>query len=81
MLDPTLDEMLAFLRSSFHGWDETPDDFKIAIHHFAERWYLGMGSNLYAAICEIDYNAKDVEPSEDIEEMVSALESHYAVSR
>lgn len=80
MRDPNLSEMMAFLRSSFHGWGiEGDDDFKIAIHHFAERWYLGQGSNLYKAICEIDYNAKDAEPSEDVEEMVSALETEYAI--
>lgn len=78
MKDPTLSEMLTFLRSSFHGWSETPDDFKIAVHYFAERWHGGMWTNLYAAICEIDYNPKDSEPSEDIEEMVSALETEYA---
>ena len=80
MLDPTLDEMMTTLRSRFHAW-EGDDDLLIACHTFAERWYLGQGSNLYAAICKIGYDAKDVEPSEDVEEMVGVLEEEYAVAR
>jgi hypothetical protein len=80
MLDPTLPEMLTTLRSRFYAW-ENEDDLLIACHTFASRWYLGMGSNLYAAICKIDYDAKDSEPSEDVEEMVSVLESEYTNAR
>jgi hypothetical protein len=80
MLDPTLDEMMTTLRSRFHAW-ECDDDFLIACHTFASRWYIGMGSNLYAAICRIDYNCKGCEPSEDVEEMVSVLETEYATAR
>ena len=81
MKDPTLAEMLTFLASKFHYHSETPDDFEIAAHYFADRWHGGMWSNLYGALCEINYDAKDTEPSEDIEEMVKALETEFASSR
>jgi hypothetical protein len=78
MKDPTLNDMLNLLRSKY-DWtgNENKDEYKIAIHFFSERWYVGQGSNLYKAICAIDYNPKDTEPDEYIEEMILALETEY----
>lgn len=78
LTDPTLQEMLTVLRSEFHHWGlEGEDDFKFAIHRFASEWYLGQGSNLYKAICELDIVDNGVPDEEMVGEMVSVLETHF----
>lgn len=65
-LDPTLEEMEDFLRQKTSGlldWSEsgTADVMRIAIHYFASEHYCGMFSNLYQAVCTVDYDQKDLE--------------------
>lgn len=66
MIDPTLEEMECFLRQKTSGlldWSEqsTQCEMKVAIHYFASEHYCGMFSNLYRAICTIDYDQKYLE--------------------
>lgn len=77
MPDPTLADMLATLEtvSAFKGRD-LADDRLIACHHFATENYNGLGSNLYAAICEIDWDG-DEEPSLLQRAMMDALETQF----
>jgi hypothetical protein len=73
-LDPTLEEMESFLRQntgSMIDWTEysTHYTMKIAVHYFSARHYTGQFSNLYQAICQIDYNSKDLELEDEDDEV------------
>ena len=85
-LDPTLEEMESFLRhktGSLIDWTESTAyyQFKVAAHYFAARHYTGQFSNLYQAVCRIDYNSKDLEledEDDDVQFMYSLLTDKYS---
>lgn len=85
-LDPTLEEMENFLRQKTSGlldWSDftTYDVVKIAVHYFAARHHSGQFSNLYKAMCRIDYNSKSLELEDeysDVQLMYSLLTKEYA---
>lgn len=85
-LDPTLEDMTAFLRQKTaglldHSEESTSDDIKIAIHYFATSYHGGMFSNLYQAICQVDYtqNCMELEDEgEDVELCYNLLVKEYA---
>lgn len=78
--DPTLSEMKAALAGAlppslrYEGWEQ---DCLIAAYYFAAHHYQGQGSNLYAAICEIDYNPKCLE----LEDEPSSVQECYEILR
>ena len=86
-LDPTLEEMETFLRQKTTGlidWREFSSETlaRIAIHYFASHNYSGQFSNLYQAICRIDYkpcNEMDLEdePDDEVHFMYSLLTNKY----
>lgn len=86
-LDPTLEEMESFLRHKTGGLIDWTDyvtyyQFKIAAHYFASHNYSGEHSNLYQAICRIDYrpcNEMDLEdePDDEVQLMYQLLTNEY----
>jgi len=87
-LDPTLEDMTAFLRQKTAGlsdWREWQTECmaRIAIHYFASHHYAGQFSNLYQAICSIDYHTPNEmeledEPDEEVHFMYKLLTDEYA---
>lgn len=85
-LDPTLEEMESFLRHKTGGLIDWSDcfayfNFKVAAHYFAARHYSGQFSNLYQAVCRIDYNSMGLELEDEDEEvqfLYSLLTNEYA---
>lgn len=86
-LDPTLEEMESFLRHKTGGlidWSDTyaDDVARIAIHYFASHNHSGQFSNLYQAICQIDYRTcnemeLEDEPDEEVQLMYQLLTNEY----
>lgn len=73
-LDPTLEEMESFLRHKTGGLIDWTDSFayfqfKVAAHYFASHNYSGQFSNLYQAICRIDYETMGLELEDEDEEV------------
>jgi hypothetical protein len=57
--DPTIEELRALIRVKFAKLldEETLNSSgEIAIHYFASDYYDGQWSNLYRAICEVNYS-------------------------
>ena len=73
--DPTLEQMKEALAGAlapslrYEGWDQ---DCLIAAYYFAAYHYSGQGSNLYKAICEINYCCPNCLELEDEGEGVKA---------
>lgn len=85
-LDPTLEDMSAFLRHKTSGLIDWRDctaryEMNIAIHYFAGAYHNGQFSNLYQALCAVDYNQKDMEledePDENVHLMYDLLVKEY----
>ena len=78
--DPTLEQMKKALAGAlapslrYEGWQE---DCLIAAYYFAAHHYSGQGSNLYKAVCEIDYNPKCLE----LENESDSVQSCYEILR
>lgn len=54
MMDPTMEEMRAFLDSK--EYDQSEFDREAAIYWFACHNHGGQDSNLYAALCESEFS-------------------------
>lgn len=77
--DATLAEMEKYLIDNGFPGPEFHDSRLIAIHYFACDWHSGILSNLYAAICKIDYfpNRTDFcDEDECVHEMYRVLENN-----
>lgn len=83
-LDPTLEEMTSYLKNNTPPslrWEGFSDDCMIAAYWFASHYYCGSGSNLYAALCGVPYNPKDVELEEEhesVQELYVELQTRFA---
>lgn len=87
-LDPTLEEMEDFLRQNTGSLIDWTDyvanyQFRIAAHYFASHNYSGEHSNLYQAICRIDYHScnemeLEDEPDEEVHLMYKLLTDKYS---
>ena len=75
--DPTLKQILSYLKTAKrkrHVWFEGEDTPLIAAHYYCARNYSGQFSNLYKALCSINYNPRSLDLEDECEDVQSCYQ-------